>query len=41
MTLISARDLGRTFPLPRRSMLERGGGQTALHPTDLDIEPGA
>lgn len=41
MSLISARGLARDFPVPKRSMFERAGTQTALHPTDLDIEAGA
>jgi peptide/nickel transport system ATP-binding protein len=40
MSLIEARGLGRDFPVPTRSVLERAGRQTALHPTDLDIEAG-
>lgn len=40
MSLIEARDLSRTFPLPRRSMFERARSQTALQPTDLDVAAG-
>lgn len=40
MSLISARGLARDFPVPKRTMFERAGTQTALHPTDLDIEAG-
>lgn len=40
MSLISARGLARDFPVPKRTMFERAGTQTALHPTDLDVEAG-
>ncbi|HCS61091.1 MAG TPA: ABC transporter ATP-binding protein [Microbacterium sp.] len=40
MSLIEARGLSREFPLPRRSLFERASTQTALYPTDLDIEAG-
>lgn len=40
MSLISTRGLSRDFPVPKRTMFERAGTQTALHPTDLDIEAG-
>lgn len=40
MSLIQARGLSRAFPLPRRTLFERAGAQTALHPTDLDITAG-
>jgi len=40
MSLIEARGLSREFPLPRRTFLERASTQTALHPTDLDIDSG-
>ena len=40
MSLIEARGLSRDFPLPRRTLFERPASQTALHPTDLDIEAG-
>lgn len=40
MSLISARGLSRDFPSPARSMFERASVQTALYPTDLDVEAG-
>lgn len=40
MSLIEARGLSREFPLPRRTLFEHARTQTALHPTDLDIEAG-
>ena len=40
MSLIETRALSRKFPVPKRSMFERATTQTALHPTDLDIEAG-
>ncbi|WP_144795526.1 ABC transporter ATP-binding protein [Microbacterium paludicola] len=40
MSLIEARGLGRDFPVPRRTMFERARTQTALQPTDLDIDAG-
>lgn len=40
MTLISARGLGRDFRTPRKSLFERPGVRTALHPSDLDIAAG-
>ena len=40
MSLIEARGLRREFPVPTRSIFERAGRQTALQPTDLDIEAG-
>jgi ABC-type glutathione transport system ATPase component len=40
MSLIEARGLGRDFPLPKRTMFERTRVQTALAPTDLDIDAG-
>ncbi|MGW8484186.1 ABC transporter ATP-binding protein [Microbacterium sp. NPDC055903] len=39
--LIQARDLRRDFPVPRRGPLDRVTTQTALHPTDLDVEAGS
>lgn len=40
MSLISTRGLSRDFPVAKRTILERAGTQTALHPTDIDIEAG-
>lgn len=40
MSLIESRGLRRDFPVPRRTMFERASAQTALYPTDLDIEAG-
>lgn len=40
MSLIRARGLSRDFPLPRRTLFERGTTQTALHRTDLDVAAG-
>ena len=40
MSLIEARGLSRDFPVPTHSVFERAGRQTALHPTDLDIDAG-
>lgn len=40
MSLISTRGLSREFALPKRSVFDRARTQTALHPTDLDIQPG-
>ena len=40
MSLIEARGLSRDFAVPTRSVFERAGRQTALQPTDLDIESG-
>lgn len=40
MSLIEARGLHRDFPVPKRTLFERARFQTALHPTDLNIEAG-
>ena len=40
MSLIEAESLSRSFTLPRRTMFERRRHSTALHPSDLAIEPG-
>jgi ABC-type glutathione transport system ATPase component len=40
MTLISARNLSRDYPVRRRHPFERLQRRVALHPTDLDFEPG-
>jgi ABC-type microcin C transport system duplicated ATPase subunit YejF len=41
MSLIRTRGLRRDFPAPRRTLFERTRAETALHPTDLDIEKGS
>jgi ABC-type glutathione transport system ATPase component len=40
MSLIEARGLSREFVVPKRAALERTRRQTALAPTDLDVEAG-
>lgn len=40
MSLIRARGLARSHPVPRRTLFERAQRRPALHPTDLDVAAG-
>ncbi len=41
MSLIQARGLARSHPIPKRTLFERARRRTALHPSDLDIAEGS
>lgn len=41
MSFVRARGLARTFPVRRRSLLDRPPPRVALHPTDLEIAAGS